>query len=432
MNNFRENAKEYRRRGQYDKALILYKNIIKDYEIKEIDNWLGWEYADTLKKCGELDSAIEMCKAIYKKDNNFKYGKDLLAWCLYEKFFRNEDIVNIIKLEDIAKFIINIVERDGDRTPYNKVVIRMINKFKKPFNSQKILKWLQKVDINYLSNEPIKYKVKDGKYLECASPFEEWYFLYCKALYNNNKYKECLEYIDKAFKKVNKFHNSYDVWLKRLEYLSLESMGNVKEAIEKVNILIKSNEVWIFYYDLAKMHMLLNENNKAIFYLSRALLFNGEDKAKINVYETMGQVLLEGNRYKEAKMHLLFGKQIRLKEGWKISDIIKTELEEVDKNYQYEIGISNLKSDLIKFWKNELLNYNVDRNIGEIITIGSNKKYGFIKGDNRNYYFKRSSVIDSKFIKIGMKVSYRVKKGFDIKKNEESFEAIEILIMEDI
>ena len=222
------------------------------------------------------------------------------------------------------------------------------------------------------------------------------------------------------------------MWLKRLEYLSLESMGNIKEAIEKVNILIKSNEVWIFYYDLAKMHMLLNENNKAIFYLAKALLFKGEDKAKINVYETMGQVLLEGNRYKEAKMHLLFGKQIRLTEGWKISDIIKTELEEIDKNYHDEIGISNLKSDLIKFWKNELLNYNVDRNIGEIITIGSNKKYGFIKGDNRNYYFKRSSVIDSKFIKIGMKVSYRIKKGFDIKKNEESFEAIEILIMEDI
>ena len=430
MDNLREEAKSYRKSREYNKAAEIYKNIIRDCEIENLDKWLGWEYADTLKRIGYLDDAIEVCKCIYKKDESFKFIKDLLAWCLYEKYFKNNNNINIIELEKIATFITKIVEGDNDKTPYNKVVLRMINKFKKPFVYDKIIQWLEKADLNYLSREPYRVSTKEDREVELASNLEEWYYLYCKTLYYKKDYKKCLIYKEKAFKDINKFHNSYDIWLNRLEYLCYKNLGELNKAIEGIEVLLNKRELWVCYYDLADVYMLLNENNKAILYLSKALLSNGEDKSKIKAYELMGRVLKNIGRYKEAEMHLLYGKEIRVKENWKIPDNLKEDLKEIDKSYKDKIISLNLKNDLIDIWRKELLNDN--RQYGEIITIGPNNRYGFIKGENENYYFRKSSIIDRRFIKQGMKVSYKLKKGFDVKKNTESVEAIEILIMEDI
>ncbi len=430
MYNLREEAKAYRKNMEYHKAAEIYKNIIKDCEIENLDKWLGWEYADTLKRIGYLDDAIEVCKCIYKKDENFKFIKDLLAWCLYEKYFKNNNSINITELENIATFITKIVDGDNDKTPYNKVVLRMINKFKKPFVYDKIIQWLEKVDLSYLSSEPYRVSTKENREVELASNLEEWYYLYCKALYYKKDYKKCLIYKEKAFKDINKFHNSYDIWLNRLEYLCYKNLGELNKAIEGIEVLLNKRELWVCYYDLADVYMLLNENNKAILYLSKALLSNGEDKSKIKAYELMGRVLKNIGRYKEAEMHLLYGKEIRVKENWKIPDNLKEDLKEIDKSYKDKIISLNLKDDLIDIWRKELLNDN--RQYGEIITVGPNNRYGFIKGENENYYFRKNSIIDRRFIKQGMKVSYKLKKGFDVKKNKESVEAIEILIMEDI
>ncbi|WP_302773526.1 tetratricopeptide repeat protein [Clostridium paraputrificum] len=431
MEDLRKKAKEYKRQEEYGKALELYKIILNENNLKDIDNWLGWEYADLLKKNGDLDNAIKVCKSIYTRDKNFKYVKDLLAWCLYEKYFKNNKEVDSVKLESVAIFIINIVERDNDSTPYNKVVGRMINKFKKPFITDKIIVWLERADLKYLSKTPLKIKIKINKEIELASPLEQWYYLYCKALYNKGQYSKCLIYIESAFNEIDEYHNDYDIWLMRFKYLCLKNIGEIKEAIDMVGNAINKREKWIHYYDLAEMYVLLKEYNKATFYLSKALLFKDQDKVKINAYELMAKVLLELKRYKEAKMHLLYGREIRRVENWKVSNM-ENELLLLESNYSGDLEIKTLKNDLIKIWKKEVLKDNSNRKMGTIISIGKNNKYGFIRGDNQNYYFNISSIIGSNSINIGMTVSYRLKRGFNKKKNEESIEATEIFVIEEM
>lgn len=137
MNNSknRQIAKEKRKLKSYEEALVIYQKLW-NLDNQEFDKWLGWEYADTLKKLGRIDEAIKICKEIYCRESQFKYNNDLLCWLLYERYIKHmsqESTSNDIhKMFEIAEFIIKNTSQDGKKQLMNLRCLRLLRflKFK--------------------------------------------------------------------------------------------------------------------------------------------------------------------------------------------------------------------------------------------------------------------------------------------------------------
>ena len=179
MNELRNKAKRLRDAKKYDEALKVYKILVDDIQFDNMDKWLGWEYADTLKKCNRLDESILICKNIYQHNKDFNYIKFLYSWCLYEKYFKNLDINNKVNINDaihickIGNFIINIIDQNSN-TPYEKTIykiIKLLENINFSNKDEKILKWIEKLDLDKISRDVYVFEC-NGKRLEKASMYE--------------------------------------------------------------------------------------------------------------------------------------------------------------------------------------------------------------------------------------------------------------------
>jgi tetratricopeptide (TPR) repeat protein len=425
MRELRKEAQKLREEKNYIEAINIYENIIDDYQ-NITDLWLGWEYADSLKKHGDIDKAISVCKTLYLRKNYFKHLNDLLSWCLYEKFYKEKSTLQNIKQKiEIAKFIMKIIQQDGSNTPYINIVFYMINYYKEPFNPNEVLYWLDKLDPSGLDDNA--YKINNTKReIEINSRRESWYYLYCKALFKIQKYDEGIKMKKDAFKCISKFHNNHDLWLNRMEAHAYQQLGNIDKAIHLMESVLKSNNNWIIYGDIGNMNYILGKVDKAVINYSKALLIKGDESKKINILEQLGKIFLKTGKNEEGYKHFLLALKIREKEEWHIHPNLKKYIENNKEKYM----ILNIEKELSKIWEEQLLKQE-GRIIGEIFSIAPNRKYGFIKGNKENYYFSIDSLLNNVKVYPKDKVSFILQESFDKKKNKKTQEAKEIIVLED-
>ena len=131
MKNLRNEARVLKDDKRFWEAVDIYKNI---WSKNNVDKWLGWEYAYCLKKINDITKAIVVCKHTYKLDPQFVMNNDLMAWCVYEKYFRfrkeeytEHDLKN---LEIVAQTIISLIEQK-DGSAFEFLVFAIVNIYKK-------------------------------------------------------------------------------------------------------------------------------------------------------------------------------------------------------------------------------------------------------------------------------------------------------------
>lgn len=412
MDNLREKAKGYRELKEYDKAAKLYKKILEESEVKNMDKWLGWEYADTLKRLGDIDKSIEICKIIYSYNKSFKYIKNLLAWLLYEKHLKDIKIdsnLNIDELKEICKvgsFILNITVPEIS-SPYENTIykiIRILDKTNIKSKNDIIIKWFEKIELESLNREPKKFKLQDQKEIELASSYEELCYIKIKTLYNLKNYNECIINIEGLLNSNIKFHNDRDKWVKRLEYKCKWELGEKEVACEQMALLSRNFNSWVIKYELSKMYIEQLEYDKASYYLALGLLGKEPLEKKKMLLILINDLL----KYEESKDELLLVREcIRL----------------INENEFFKL--KTLKASLNKICI-RLINRNKDRREGIVVKTFNDGKSGFIECKNIRYYFKRKNSYNG-IIKVGEKVTFITIKSFDRKKNIDTLEAIEII-----
>lgn len=427
MQNDRLKAKELQNSGNDEKALLIYEKLwIKDINNNKIDKWLGWEYAFTLKKIGKIDDAISVCKKVYIITKKFKYINDLLSWCLYEKYFKNikgdKRPNNFGQIISIAKFIINITQQD-DNLPYEKVVWKMIKLYKKPFKAYEINIWLNKLNVDLLSNVPIQIK-NNNRIINLASPKESWYYLKSKSLIKLKKYKECNELCDVALNTIKSFHNNYDIWIKRNKAECMAILGNKEEAIKVLKSILTKNKHWSIYQLIFEIEVDMKEYNEGLLYAYFAASTNDPPEKKINLYFLIGNVLQNMGHNKAALMHYLLSKNIREKKKWNVPKSLNDSIANLSKIEK--VNNDKLYSRLKEYWAEEKIKLE-KRYDGYIINILPNGKAGFIKCCNQNYYFRTSSFNGNKnkLIK-NIAVTFSLINSFDRRKQTNSKEAIDV------
>ncbi len=414
MENLREKAKELRNSQNYKEAIVIYKKIINNSSLDKLDKWIGWEYADSLKRNNQLDEAIAVAKEIYIKYNDFEYIKYLLSWSLYEKYFKNLDVNQISKLDikqlcRIGSFILKITKQEK-KLPYENTVCKISKVLENiDFNNElekynTIYKWIDKLDVDKLSKNSVVIKINQEREIEKASLFEEMLYLKIKCLFKLESY-EMAKNISMSFLEQDiKFHNDRDKWIKRIIANCEWNLNNKECAIKALHELDQVFNHWVINYEISIKEYNLDNLDEALYYASKGILGNEPMEKKKSLLKLQSKILNDIGKDEERKY-----------------------VEEYCSSLESNVDDKKvLKNKIIEISKSSM-EISSGRRSGIVSKILSNNKAGFIQSGRESFYFKKKNVFSKNIIEKN-NVSFKVIKSFDMKKNKETLEAIDIII----
>ena len=322
------------------------------------NEWEGWGFATCLRKVGNAERALEICRNMFKIRPNFEAGKNLYAWCIYDTEIKkdNEEID-----KDDGKFfkavnaILELTSQD-QYSPYVKTVFRVIEyifRTSSSYPANDIIFWVDKLDPDSLSKEPFSFVGKDQKHREIQSDQEKWFAIKTKALEKNRAYEECIELCEKALNNIPKFHYNNNIWFKRRIALSKAHLGNKRQAAEELEVLLQDKKEWFIQHELARIYDDLGEIEKALTYAIEAALNFGKDENKWELFVLMARILKRQGKLEKARNHLAFAVKLREEHGWKIPDSLGKMVTEFNIDSHGTIDKKALFKELKMFWEAE-------------------------------------------------------------------------------
>ena len=417
----KQNAQAYRKQERYNDAVDLYRKLWTEYR-ERCNEWEGWGYATCLRKLGKAEEALEICRAVYQTKPNFKAGKDLYAWCIYDTEIKKDN--EQIK-KDEEKFykaisaIQNLTTQD-QYSPHAKTIFRVIDyliQTKQIYPAEAIIGWTDKLDQNTLSDEPYRFIGADGKHREVQSDKERWFAIKTKSLEKLGRYEECTEISTEALATLSNFHYNNDVWFQRRIALSKAHLGDKQKAAEDLEKILQRKKEWFIQHEIANIYYDLGNYERALKYAIDAALNFGKNENKWELFLLMAQILIAQGRIDDGKEHLIFAAKLRVEQEWKIPEKLGKMLTE----YKIDISTSKKRSKLLKklrvLWEADKYS-SLPSMVGTVKTILKNGKAGFISGENgKDYYFKTNSFKGNKNrLERGLKVSFFIEDSFDKKK----------------
>ena len=427
----KQNAQAYRKQERYNDAVDLYRELWTEHR-ERCNEWEGWGYAICLRKLGNSEKALEICRAVYQTKPEFKAGKNLYAWCIYDTEIKKDN--EQIK-KDEGKFYkavsaIQELTSQDQYSPHSKTIFRAIDyliETKQIYPAEAVIGWIDKLDQNTLSDEPYRFIGADGKQREVQSEKEKWFAIKTKSLEKLGRYEECTDICKEALETILNFHYNNDVWFKRRIALSKAYLGDKQKAAEELETILQRKKEWFIEHEIANIYFDLGDNKKALDYAIDAALNFGKNENKWELFLLMAQILIAQGRVDDAKEHLIFAAKLRVDQEWKIPE----KLEKMLTEYKIDISISKKQSELLKklrvLWEKEKYS-SLPSMDGTIKTILTNRKAGFISGENgKDYYFKTNSFKgNNKRLERGLKVSFIIEDSFDKKKKIKSKAATHI------
>ena len=417
----KKEALELRKQSRYSEALKLYNDLWANHR-ESCNEWEGWGFATCLRKLGNSEEALEICRTIYQSKPDFEAGNNLYAWCIYDTEIKqdNEQIKkNEKKYFKAVNAILNLTRQD-QYSPYTKTIFRLIDyliQTKQLYPAEAVIGWLDKLDRSSLSDEPYRFIGTDGKHREVQSDKERWFAIKTKSLEKLGRYEECTEISKEALATLSNFHYSNDVWFQRRIALSKAHLGDKQKAAEELEKILQRKKEWFIQHEIANIYYDLGDNKNALNYAIDAALNFGKNENKWELFLLMAQILIAQGRIDDAKEHLIFAAKLRVEQEWKIPE----KLEKMLTENKVDISISKNRSELLRklrtLWESEKYS-GLPRMHGIVKTILKNGKAGFISGENgKDYYFKTNSFKGNKNrLDRGLKVSFFIEDSFDKKK----------------
>lgn len=437
MENHLQQANDLRKQKKFEEAIPHYEEAYNDPQTV-LNKWDIWGYVHSLKKTGNLDKSIEISEKHISEYSDFENIANNLTWAYFDKYIRT---FNTSDINNIEKALDRILEINGQQAvpeqnsipcPFTIGVFKVLKHYKRPnFNSYKIRYWIDKIDPEKLSQQE-QIITKDGKESKHASNYENYYSFLINLLFNEGKYSECITTAEYALENIKQLHYDNSVWFKRRIALCHVELGDS----EKAEVILKSldegkGEKWFIEFELSKIYFEQENFEKALDFGLKAAKNFGDDLMKVNLYTHLARILYKQDKLEHAKSHAELVIAIKQANDSKL-DAEQQKLGSFFKlNTEETIDLRNQKRSVEKIW-NEFIYGTQEKLKGTISKILPNGKSGFIKADNGkdSYFFRFNSVKAKKdFIKEGKKVNFLITESFDMKKNQKSFEAVEIYLV---
>jgi len=427
MDDLHARARQLKNTKEFSEAINIYEKI---WFKKNNNKWLGWEYAYCLKQINEITKAIAVCKATFLIDKKFNMNNDLMAWCVYEKYFKEKkeeySAHEIENLELVGESIISLIDQ-SEKTAYEPIIFSLIAIYKKKGDKKshtKIIEWLDKLDVNSLNNKNISFKDSRGNDMELQSRKEEYYSLRSKSLLILECYEECISCCEEAEELIDKFHYDNDIWIEARKCYAYGMLGEYDKAIFGMKKLIVKKNHWSLLFNIAQIYDILGEAETSLLYCYKAFLTKDPDKMKVKVIYFVAQKLMDLGEHELANMHYLYCKQIREENNWTISEQLETVVKNISDS---DISISPF--EMIRIWLNEVKSKS-EVYYGKVSRILPNKRNGFISYGKKSVFFKVNETFGKGRVKENTNVSFIIEDSYDIAKKRETKEAKYVEIVE--
>jgi tetratricopeptide (TPR) repeat protein len=424
-NELKREAESLRKANNHQMALTAYEKLLNLYE-NQCNEWEHWGYAHSLYKLKRYKEALSALRNAYVKFQNSPKIRNLYAWSIYQteinKKIDNEEIY--IKA---AKAIFKLAKQSDEYSPYTITVLKLLDHFKQKPNypSETILQLTELLSPNELSTKTLSYTDEKGKTIEFASHKEQWYMYRTKALYENERYAECIDVCQEILKQLKILHYANEIWFKRRIALSNAALGDIEKALKILIELLSKKKEWFIELEIAQLYNDRGDKKAALKYAVDAALNVGDIDKKIGAYQLLFELLEKNNKIGEAKTHLEFIFAIKREFGYKIDQELNALCEKY--NIDETKKAKQLKAKLEIIWA-ELKFEGKEMNYGIIDAILENGKAGFVKdeGGNSFYFLLRDFKNGLKLAVKNAAVTFYVVDGFNKKKNRSTKNAVNV------
>ncbi len=406
---------------KFDEALAFFKENKHNVSTEDIakNKYLIDAMISSLRKTGQAQFVNDFLREYNIPINETTEEQVLNAygWAVYDNI--KSQTIPKYQIIDMVQYVIHLLSMKNSIYSYSVIsnIFRIGLQVAKEHQNQDYQftnDFCDMFDINVLTLETHSFEV-GGKNIEQASDKEKWYSEKSKALHELGQHQKCYEISDEALHAIDKFHNNSDLWFARRIALSQKALGNLDEAIEKLQNVYKRKREWFIQKEIAELYFEKKDIETAFKHCSEALNTKGKLEFKIGLISLMGKILKEKNELELAQKHFLLIKKIREDHGWKIPEELQMELNNIT---QDSVDTKELISELNRYWKSlQPKQEHLAGIIKKILHDNDKGKNGFIKTENEDFYFtlpRHIKFIDD--IEEGTKVKFEVVELADGKK----------------
>jgi tetratricopeptide (TPR) repeat protein len=317
----RAKADELRKSGRFEEASAEYALLWPDDDI-----WTGWGYAHCLRKAGRCKEALEIAKAVHSLDPDFRFGRSIYAWTLYDVYIRGSTSPE----PEVLKAGQTVVQLTNDDQAYAATsalaitVLHVAKLWARKGRDLRVLEWLEKLDANRLPLDPGKGADQRGRPRELASRKEQYYSLRTHSLERLGRWRECLDTATGALSECGRLHHDNDIWFARRIALAKQKLGKPQEALTELQHLLERKAVAFLHTDIAGAAWDAGNYDCAFKHALHALLAPQDIGFKLEAAQLMAQVLWNRGEEDHARSHLQLCLAVREARGWKLTeDLIK-------------------------------------------------------------------------------------------------------------
>lgn len=406
------------------KSLEVYNSKFKD-DPASFNDFQANDYIRLLKKNENNDEAIEVGKTFMSLAPNLKGYLNQYGYALYNKYINIDDEKikeNETLFFDILDDILAICkqERYSPMEPSVNRAIKYLQK-EKADDYEKLIELLNLLDPNLLDDKP--FTNSEGK--EFESKKERYYRLKVRALYNAQKYKECVETANNALALPLKWHFNTLQWIDYQRACCLVELEQYEEA-KKIFLSLHNRIRSIDFYEvLYKTNSNIGKYKEANAYLLYEFFEKGYNIDHLNIYL----------RLKEATLRTEDADLIE------IVDIFLTKLcQENNREYtsvnDYGDKYSDQNSDEIYDIMYDKIMNNLDKYVerieGTVVHYNRQKELGTIsRYDEDGIFFRQEDYVYDEEVQRHDKVEYTPIETFDNKKGIVTSKAILIVTTEE-
>lgn len=413
-------------------CLEIYENYTDEFNDYDAVNLL-----QAARKAGKTN--IQKLPEIVEKfkENEMVYG--LCGWYIFDNYIKRKSPQQILQFENIiAQYLPLLSQKDVSVNnqypcPFYLIISNLWSAHSNNlFNARKIFAYCKLVNPDFLSKKSSSYTTDEGKVVEQASSYEEYFQYYTKACDKLDKAEETIAACRTALSSIGKFHYDNDLWFKMRiarAFCKLKDFDAAeKQYLEIINSRAGSSKYFLFK-EFSELLYTLKRYGESWHQSLKSGIVLQDVKFCSGLIFHQSRLLARLNRISEAKK---FAKIIYsgIQEGlWNNSNdyqrlVAYFKVEEVTENSK------TLFKKLYSFYKDELYD-GEPLTEGKIIFVHKKGKFGKIKCmDESTINFTKNS-FNSRMGRLGRLVGAKVSFVSDYDyKAEPIAENIKIIALE--
>ena len=423
----KQKANELRKAGNFEEALLLYRNLWKETG----DKFDGAGLLHCLRKLRLFNEAVSLAEQLIAKFLDFKWCRNEIIWTLISGLlYKLEETEPLEKVQQTAQRIMDLNPED---LAAKMVVFKVLKSAKASNDWETINEWVVKIDPNSLSTEPMT----DSSGRKGWSDQSLWYNYRIRGLVEKGDKKEAINIVDQIIDRFPK-QRKFFLRLKGLAYYRLDNLTEAEKAYQ--NLCSSYRPEWWLLHEYGKVVRDSGRKEDALELMYQAAGSHSKLEAKVSLFLDIGMLCKEMEKNEEARSHLVLCKYVREKNDWSVSEPVLNGINDLNEIIHNRNEPTNLK-EALNFcrseWRKLLGKENDSKNlsyknrkvkkglIGKVSLGQSDRPYCFIIVKGKQSFFCYKSDLPPNIMD-GDEVTFDAIPSFDKKKNKESWKASNI------